>query len=411
MAKGGDNPGRTILHVDMDQFYAAVEIRDNPALRGRPVVIGSDPRGGKGRGVVSTASYEARRFGVHSSLPISTAWRLCPQAAFLPVDMDKYVGVSDQIHAVFRRYTPMVEGLSLDEAFLDVTASRRLFGDGQAIARRIKDDILAETRLTCSVGVAENMFLAKTASDLRKPDGLVVVPPGGGAAFLAPLAIGRLWGVGEKSELLLRSLGLATIGDLAAYPLESLAARFGADQASHLKALARGEDDRTVEADQEAKSVGRETTFGQDTRDAGLLAASLAEIAEDVAARLRRAGQEAGRVTLKLRWEGFETHTRQAALKPASSHGPDLLAPAKAMLASFLASDTRRVRLIGMTSGDLRPRGGAVQLALGGADPEKRRRADAALDALNARFGDGTLKHAGGVGKAAARRRTGFSGR
>ena len=198
----------------MDQFYAAVEIHRRPELKGKPVIIGMDPQQGQARGVVSTASYEARAFGVRSAMPISTAWKLCPQGVFLPVDFAAYIAVSEQIHQVFESLTPEVEPLSLDEAFLDVSASSLLFGDGEACARRVKDEILRVTGLTCSVGVAANKFVAKVASELRKPDGLVVVPPGSEQAFLAPLAIGRLWGVGKVAEAQFIKLGIRTIGDL-----------------------------------------------------------------------------------------------------------------------------------------------------------------------------------------------------
>jgi len=396
-----------ILHVDMDQFYAAVEMRDDPRLKGRPVVIGSDPKQGRGRGVVSTANYLARRFGVHSAMPISQAYKLCPQAAFIEPDMAKYSAASEQIQAVFLRATPLVEPLSLDEAFLDVRASRLLYGPAVAIAARIKQQVLDETRLTCSVGVAENKFLAKVASDLRKPDGLVVVPEGGARAWLAPMPVGRLWGVGAKSEERLKALGIASIGDLQAWPAEALARSLGREQALHLAALARGEDARPVEPGGEAKSVGRETTFEEDTESRALLEMTLAELAADVALRLRQQGVEAARLTLKLRWQGFETHTHQRALKPPTSHGPEIHAAGRALLGELLGRDRRKVRLLGLSASGLAPGGG--QLSLDEARRDKARRADAAQDALNARFGDGTLKPASQVAPCQRRNRTGFS--
>src|SRR5262245_30737063 len=218
---------RAILHVDMDAFYAAVEQRDRPELRGKPVIVGADPRGGQGRGVVSTASYEARRFGVHSAMPISKAWRLCPQGCYVPPDMAKYARVSDQVMEILGRFTDCVEPISIDEAFLDVTASRRALGDGETIARALKDTIRAETSLTASVGVACSKLVAKVASDLRKPDGLVVVPPGTEAALLAPLPVRRLWGVGPKLEQALARIGVSTIGELAALDPARLEHRLG----------------------------------------------------------------------------------------------------------------------------------------------------------------------------------------
>lgn len=403
---------RSILHVDMNQFYAAVEIRDNPLLKGKPVIIGADPRGGRGRGVVSTASYEARRFGVHSAQPISQAWQCCPQGVFLPVDMAKYAEVSAQINAVFLRYTPLVEALSLDEAFLDVTASRGLFGEAKAIAQKVKDDILHETRLTCSAGVAPNKFLAKIASDLVKPDGLVVVEAGHEREFLDPLAIGRLWGVGEKTEPVLKHMGIHTIGDLARFPVDALRKKLG-NQAGFFKALSLGLDDRPVEPSMEAKSIGRENTFERDTRDPVVLKRTLAELAEDVALRLRQDSKEAGLLTLKLRWSGFETHTRQAALKPPTDHGPKLLALGKKLLEHFLAQSDRNVRLIGLSAGHMVEKDQAYQPGLFDAPRETDRRVDTALDKLNEKFGEGTLKRAsqmGGKGqKRETRNKTGFS--
>jgi DNA polymerase-4 len=400
---------RIIAHVDMDQFYAAVEMRDHPHLQGKPVIIGSDPKQGQGRGVVSTASYAARKFGVRSGQPIRQAWQLCPQGVFLPVDMERYALASQQIHQVFQRFTPMVEALSLDEAFLDLTASQKLFGSGLEMAQQIKRGVFEATRLTCSAGLAENKFLAKTASDLRKPDGLVVVPTGGGREFLAPLAIGRLWGVGEHSEPVLRNLGINTIGDLDAYPLDALARHIGARAAQDFKALARAEDVRPVEGSVAAQSIGRENTFEEDSRHAPLLRSTLMELCEDVAHRLRREQKEAGRVTLKVRFTGFETHTRQALLKPGTAHGPDLLAQVRPMLDAFLQSDARKVRLLGVSASALKPLQAQVQLTLDEGSQQRRRLADVALDAVNARFGEGTLKPAALVGPKGIRHRTGFS--
>ena len=215
---------RSILHIDMDQFYAAVEIRDNPLLKGKPVIIGADPQGGKGRGVVSTASYEARAFGVHSAMPISKAYKLCPQGVYLRGNMEKYAAVSEQIFAIFESVTPLVEGLSLDEAFLDVGGSRLLFGDTLQAAKHIQDRIEKDLGLSCSIGIASNKSVAKIASELKKPHGLVQVPEGGEAAFLGPLPLKRLWGVGPRAEEDLHGLGLRSAGDLAAYPLGALEA-------------------------------------------------------------------------------------------------------------------------------------------------------------------------------------------
>ncbi|HWL86674.1 MAG TPA: DNA polymerase IV, partial [Polyangiaceae bacterium] len=249
---------RSIVHVDMDAFYASVEIRDAPALRGKPVLVG----GAKRRGVVLAASYEARVFGAHSAMPMAEAMRLCPQATVVPPRHERYAEVSRKVFAIFERYTPLVEGLSMDEAFLDVTESRSLFGDGAAIARAIKSDVSKELGLTASAGVATSKFVAKVASDLKKPDGLVVVPEDreGVAAFLAPLAIERMWGVGPKTSPRLRALGICTLGDLASCDERVLDDMLGS-WGRHVRELARGIDPREVEPDRAAKSVGAEETY------------------------------------------------------------------------------------------------------------------------------------------------------
>ncbi len=277
---------RTILHVDMDAFYASVEQRDHPELRGRPVIVGADPRG---RGVVSAASYEARRFGVHSAMPIGRAARLCPDGAFVPVDMDKYAAVSREVMAILAEFPPLLEPVSIDEAFLDVTGTEGLSGDGPTVAATIKARIAASLELTASVGVAANKFVAKVASDLRKPDGLVVVRPGTEADFLAPLPVSRLWGVGRVTAEGLEAMGVTTIGQLAAVPVAYLEARFGSSGRG-LHDLSRGLDDRAVEPFAAPKSMGAEETFGRDHRDVERLAATLREQAERVARELREGG-------------------------------------------------------------------------------------------------------------------------
>jgi DNA polymerase-4 len=291
----------------MDAFYASVEQRDRPELRGRPVIVGADP---SGRGVVSAASYEARRFGVHSAMPIGRAARLCPDGAFVPVDMDKYAGVSHEVMAILADYTPLLEPVSIDEAFLDVTGTEGLHGDGPAVGRAIKARIAASLRLTASVGVAANKFVAKVASDLRKPDGLVVVAAGTEADFLAPLPVSRLWGVGRVTAEGLEAMGLQTIGQLAAVPAELLETRFGPSGRS-LQDLAHGRDDRAVEPFALPKSMGAEETFGRDHRDTERLHATLREQAERVARELRAGGYAGRCVTLKLRFADFSTLTRR----------------------------------------------------------------------------------------------------
>ena len=306
---------RTILHIDMDAFYASVEQRDHPELKGKPVIVGAAP---DQRGVVSAVSYEARPFGIHSAMPSRTAFKLCPQAVFVPVNMQRYEEVSIQIQSIFERYTPLVEPLSLDEAFLDVTGVRNLFGDGVAMARLIRTAIVQETGLTASVGVASNKFLAKIASDLDKPDGLTVVPDDadGIRAFLAPLPVGRLWGVGKVTRAVLEKAGLRTIGDLQRLSLASLAQRVGENSAEQFKALAQGLDERPVETDWIRKSISREYTFPQDCADRQELVRVLGDCVEDVGRQLREVGRYAGDVQLKVRWADFTTITRQKTLNP-----------------------------------------------------------------------------------------------
>src|SRR5215831_7170568 len=333
----------------MDAFYASVEQRDQPELAGRPVIVGADPRG---RGVVSAASYEARPFGVHSAMPIGRAARLCPHAVFLPVDMDKYAQVSRQIMAVLAEFTPLMEPISIDEAFLDVTASRALLGDGPTIARRIKSRIRQAVALTASVGVASNKFIAKVASDLEKPDGLVVVSAGAEAAFLAPLPIARLWGVGKVTGAELESMGVRTIGQLAGIPDSHLRARFG-DTGPMLRALALGADDRPVEPFAPPKSMGAEETFERDHLDLDRLRATLRAQAERVARELRAEGYAGRTVTLKLRFSDFSTLTRRHTIDPTHD-GLRIYQEASALLDRI--APRRPVRLIGLSVSELGPR-------------------------------------------------------
>ena len=377
---------RTILHVDLDAFFAAVEQRDRPKLRGRPVVVGGG--GPNDRGVVSAASYEARAFGVHSAMPLRQAGRLCPQAVFLPVDGAKYQSVSRDVMAILRRFSPLVEPISIDEAFLDVSGSRSLFGDGEAIARRIKGAVRDEVGLTASVGVATTKLVAKVASDLRKPDGLVVVPPGAESAFLAPLAITRLWGVGAKSAAALREYGVRTIGDLAALPDDLLTRRFGKHGAS-LGERARGIDADPVGDRDAAKSIGHEHTFDVDTSDRDVIERTILGMAEGVAGRLRDSGVKAATVTVKIRDSTFRTITRQRTLTEPT----DLTEPIFRTALELARPEVRglRIRLLGVTASGL---GERDQLALFGADDPRRRRVVEASDAVRHRFGEKAITRA-----------------
>jgi DNA polymerase-4 len=375
------NAMRTILHVDLDAFFAAVEQRDRPELRGRPVIVGgSDPTQ---RGVVSAASYEARAFGVHSALPLRTAYRLCPQGVFLPVDGRKYQAASREVMAILRRFTPQVQPISIDEAFLDVTGSRALFGDGETIARTIKRTVHDEVGLTASVGVAATKLVAKIGSDLRKPDGLVVVPPGEEAAFLAPLPISRLWGVGEKTAAVLREFGVQTIGDLAAMPPDALERRFGKHGAA-LVERAHGVDADPVATGDPAKSIGHEHTFGHDTADREVIERTLLGMADGVAWRLRAAGLKAATITLKLRDSSFATITRQTTLDVPDDLTEPIYDAALVLLRRELHG--QRIRLVGVTASNFRDR---EQLAMfGAAEDPKRHQAAEAMDSIRRKYGE-----------------------
>jgi len=383
-----------ILHVDMDAFYASVEEREDPSLAGRPVVVGGTPQG---RGVVAAANYEARRYGVHSAMPAARALRLCPQAVFVPSRMNLYAAVSRDIRAVFARYTPLVEPLSLDEAFLDVTASARLFGAAEAIARRIKAEIRAELGLVASVGVAGNKFLAKLASALEKPDGLTVVPPGAVQAFLDPLPVTRLWGVGDAARASLESLGVHTVADLRRAPAEALRARFGR-HADHLLELARGVDRRRVVPDAEARSISHETTFARDVADLQELRARMLALTEQVARRARSGGIGGRRVQVKLRYGDFRTVTRARTLVAPSAETGVLWRAARALMEAQLRREPGALRLIGMGLGALAGGSRGQGDLFEGAQGRGRGAAlDRVADDIARRFGDGAVRRGGSL--------------
>jgi DNA polymerase-4 len=371
-------PPRTILHVDLDAFFAAVEQRDHSELRGKPVVVGIG--GANDRGVVSAASYEARKFGVHSAMPIRTAKRLCPDCLFVPVNGAQYQRVSREVMAILRRFTPLVEPVSIDEAFLDVTGSRALFGDGETIARAIKRTILEELQLTASVGVGPTKLVAKIGSDLRKPDGLVVVAPGEEAAFLAPLPISRLWGVGPSTAAALRDFGVATIGDLQVLDRSALVRRLGPHGPS-LTARAHGIDPDPVDDPDRAKSIGHEHTFDEDTSDPEVLERTLLAMAEGVSGRLRHAGLKASTVAVKVRDSSFETLTRQQTLPEPTDMTEPIWRAALELARPHMRG--KRIRLVGVTASNF---GERQQLGLFGGDDRQRRLVEAA-DELRERFG------------------------
>ncbi|WP_394844013.1 DNA polymerase IV [Pendulispora brunnea] len=384
---------RSIVHVDMDAFYASVEIRDDPRLAGKPVLVG----GSKRRGVVLAASYEARKFGPHSAMSMAEAMRLCPQALVVPPRHDRYAEVSRSVFAIFERYTPLVEGLSVDEAFLDVTESRSLFGDGETIARAIKGDVKGELGLTASAGVAPSKFVAKVASDLQKPDGLVVVPDGGVAAFLAPLPIERMWGVGPKTAPRLRALGLRTLGDLASADPRALDSMLGS-WGRHVRDLARGIDPRDVEPDRAAKSVGHEETYEEDLRTAADIERTLLRHASRVAQRLLEAGLAGNIVVVKLKYADFTLRTRRISLPEPVADTNSIFTAARGLLREF---DPGPVRLTGVSlSGlvDTGADGAGVQRKLFEDEKDVRReqfqRVEEVVRAIGQRFGEGVTRAA-----------------
>jgi len=390
---------RVIIHVDMDAFFAAVEQRDRPELRGRPVVIGADPKGGKGRGVVSTASYEARRFGIHSAQPISQAWRACPDAAFLPVDGEKYSRESKRIRAILEEFTPQLQFVSIDEAYLDVTGSLRLFGGKRRLAERIQERIEEQTGLTASLGVAPNKLVAKIASDLEKPRGLVIVEPDEVRKFLHPLEVKRLPGVGPKMQESLRRMGIVRIGQLAELPRERLEERFG-EWGADLWRKARGIDESVVSDGGEAKSIGHEHTFDVDTDDYELVRSTLMHLCEKTARRLRKAGKAGHTVMTKIRFEGFVTVTRQRTLDRAVCEASAVYAAA---VENFTAAppDGRRIRLVGVSVSGLVDRDSAPGRLVQGhlfedggpvAQEDVHARIARAEDAVKDRFGDEAIR-------------------
>lgn len=381
---------RCILHVDMDAFFAAVEQRDHPEWRGKPVIVGAPP---DQRGVVSTCSYEARAFGVHSAMPSREAYRHCPQGIFVPPDMARYDAASRRVFSIFERFSPLIEPVSIDEAFIDVTGARTLFGDGQAIAQQIRAAIRAEVRLTASVGVAHNKFLAKLASEKAKPDGLFVVPEEREAVvrFLGALKVGALWGVGKVTGEALERAGFRTVADIQAADPAYLTRLLGENLAAHLLALASGEDAREVETAFEEKSLSREYTFPDDCRDRETVREILKELADEVGQRVRAHRRYATVGRLKLRWSDFRTITRQAPFETAVCDDFSFRAMAMALF------DAERliqpVRLIGFGVSGFSD-GRSEQLSLFDDAPEareKRERLCRAVDALREKLGDQAL--------------------
>lgn len=379
---------RVILHADMDAFFAAIEQRDRPELRGRPVIVG----GPGPRGVVATASYEARSFGVGSAMPMSVARRRCPEGIIVPPRFDAYAAASRKVREVFDRFSPLVEPLSIDEAFLDLTGTRSLLGAPADVARRIREEVREATGLAVSVGVAPCKYVAKVASDIAKPDGLLVVPAEEVLAFLAPLPVSRLWGVGPKTEPRLRELGLETLGQVAACDQALLESRLGS-LGTHIHALARGDDPRAVIPEHEARSMGWERTLDEDVSGEAAIMPHLRRSADEVARRLRKDGLRASGVRIKLKSRDFFLHSRQARLAVPADSAEDLLATAERLLAEVDLSLS--FRLIGLAGFDLSSSRTPVQGDLFlTRTRERRSELDRTLDAIDARFGHGAVRRA-----------------
>ncbi|MGN6245418.1 MAG: DNA polymerase IV [Motilibacteraceae bacterium] len=388
-----DDTGCTVLHVDMDAFFASVSLRDRPELRGLPVLVG-----GRGsRGVVLSATYEARAFGVHSAMPMARARRLCPQAVVVPPDHDAYARVSAAVMEIFRSVTPVVEPLSLDEAFLDVAGARRRCGRPAVIARELRDRVADEQGITCSVGVATTKFVAKLASTRCKPDGLLVVPRDDVVAFLHPLPVGALWGVGERTEEVLLRYGLRTVGELAHTPVATLGRMLGPTAGPHLHALAWGRDERRVVASEPERSVGAQETFARDVDDPEVVRRELLRLAEKVAARLRSGGGRGRTGTLTVRFADFTTITRSRTLREATDVGQEVYATA-AGLHEALGLDRARLRLVGVRVEGLVDAGSAPRQLLLDARPAGWEEADRAVDRAVRRFGAGAVRPAARVG-------------
>ena len=377
-----------ILHLDLDAFFASVEQLDHPEWRGRPVIVGAAP---DQRGVVSTCSYEARRYGVHSAMPSRTAFRLCPHGIFVPGRYERYAELSDQIMGILRTFTPCVQAASIDEAFLDISQVHGLSEDPVATARKLKEQIKEATGLTASVGIASNMFLAKLASDLHKPDGLTVMPldPLEVQAFLASLPVSKIWGVGPKTARVLAKYSLRRIGDLQKTSVEALKRMLGKVAGEHIKALAHGLDDRVVQAEEaQEKSISHEETFPVDCRNPEQVRMALRRLAEAVGQRLRQAGLLAGTATVKLRYQDFRTVSRQMPIRPRSQADRVLLHCAGVLWSQFSLKEP--VRLVGFGVSSLcapgqEPAPGPQQLLLfadeaGAAIPAREQRRNACLD-------------------------------
>jgi len=382
---------RVILHIDMDAFFAAIEELDFPEYRGKPVVVGADPKEGKGRGVVSTCNYEARKYGIHSAMPISQAYRRCPTAIYVFPRMKRYVEFSKRIHAIFHEFTPKVEPISIDEAFLDVSGSIRLLGDPIEIAKKIKQRIKNQTGLTASVGVAPSKFVAKIASDLQKPDGLVVVEQGKVSDFLNPLPISKMWGVGKKTEVKLKAQGIDTIGKLAQIPRDTIVKRMG-KVGLHFWSLANGIDDRNVEIGHQVKSVSLENTYHEDVENEKTIEESIRALSDNVSRILRKKRFKGKTITLKIRLEDFSTFTRAHSYK-SFIDSSEIIASVCLQLYHSFDRQAKKVRLLGVAVSNLNTECGD-QLGFFDESNKEEQKIDEVIDMVQNKFGVDKIKKA-----------------
>ena len=381
---------RIILHLDMDAFFAAIEQLDFPQYRGKPLIVGADPKEGSGRGVVSTCSYEARSYGIRSAMPISKAYRLCPHAVFVPPRGKRYSQVSKAVMSTLLNFTPDIEQISIDEAFLDISSTYKLYGSPEAIARAVKEAVYKETQLTASVGVAPNKFVAKLASDLKKPDGLVIVEKDNVRQFLAPLELSRLWGIGPKTLPHLEKLGIRTIGELARFSQNELIKRFG-KSGLHFWRLANGIDSRDIEKEVAAKSISKEITFDSDEGNEEKLRLTLFYLCDDLSRLMRRKGLKGRTITLKIRLADFSTFTRSRTLTSSTSDSREIRSLAEGLYSQF-DRQGHKVRLLGIGLSHLD--GEEVQLDLFEQEPSKTRKIDSLLDEVKEKFGEQAITRA-----------------
>ena len=379
---------RSILHVDMDAFYASVEQKDDPSLVGKPVIVGG---AADRRGVVSACSYEARKYNVRSAMPMGQALKLCPDAVVMPVRMKRYAEVSQAVHEVFHNYTPDVEKLSIDEAFLDVTGCRKLFGDAETIGRKVKAEILAKTGLTASVGVAPNKFLAKLASDLDKPNGFVVITEENKQAILDPLEVAKIWGIGKVTCEALKRIGVVTVEQMRMTPKETLKLVFK-NRVDEILQLACGIDYRPVVTDSEAKSFSAENTFAKNIADRDTLLAVLQEQVEEVSQRLRAEHLQARTITMKFRYGDFQTVTRSVTLDKGTNVTQVLLRHARKVFDKWYSRSGAALRLIGFGMSSLSAEGSGQMMLFSDPEEEKYKKVDAVMDEIKDKFGNDVMK-------------------